>query len=79
MTYFITKAGKNILDRMSEKYIAARVKVPAAASVLTELCRLAAPWNAVKCTMKAKPSTKILRFIRHFSFGPNTTAVGIVT
>lgn len=65
------------MDRISEKYIAAKVKVPAASSVFTELCRLAAPWNAVNCTMNAKPRTKMLRLIRHFSLEPNTTVVGI--
>lgn len=47
--------------------MAARVEVPSASSTLIELCRLAAPWKAVKCTMKAKPRTRMFFTIRHFS------------
>lgn len=74
VTYLITIAGNSMFEMISEKYIAANVNVPAPASLLTELCRLAVPWNAVKWIMKAKPRTKMFRLIRHFSFVPKTTA-----
>lgn len=69
----MTIAGSSIFDKINEKYIAARVKVPAPASLLTELCRLAVPWKAVKCTINANPRTQMLRLIRHFSCVPKIT------
>lgn len=47
--------------------MAARVNVPREASEFTELCKLEAPQNAVKCSIKAKPTTRTFFHIRHCS------------
>lgn len=65
--YLIIKTGRKMLLKIKLPYIAANVKVPNELSALTELCKLLAPMNAVKCNMKAKPITKMFFMILHLS------------
>lgn len=68
-TDLITATGRNMLDSMSDPYMAAKVNVPKEASEFTELCRFEAPQNAVKCIMNAKPMMRTFFHILHFSPG----------
>lgn len=68
--YLITSTGRKMLDRISEPYMAASVYVPSESLVFSELCRLAVPWKAVKCTIKATPMTTTFLVMRTCSYLP---------
>lgn len=48
MTHLMTTTGRNILEKMSPAYTAAKDAVPRPASALIELCRFAAPYKYFK-------------------------------
>lgn len=67
LTYLMMLTGRNMLDRISEPQIMAKVVDPRAPSELIVLCKLEVPQNAVKCIMNANPITTTFLVIRMFS------------